>query len=252
VLYTGRVLDLATGLYYYRRRLYDAVLGSFIQRDPVLYVFGELNLYRYVFNSPLNAIDPSGLACCCCCVENLAIANVIRLPQDVPGVKIPPGHPGWLQGGIFGHIFDVKISLRYIENGSGNSGDCQLLWEEKINIPAYKNVKANEWTDMYKLQHNDPSIGMFQAWDKRSKTCPGTNAEDTILTDGPQHAIILGARKLQFRITVKSAPGCPCEMADFLVATAVQELDANLNIPKITVQTFTTPDPAQTIPGPFQ
>ena len=39
-LYTGRELDLATNLYYYRARYYSASLGNFINRDPIGYRAG--------------------------------------------------------------------------------------------------------------------------------------------------------------------------------------------------------------------
>jgi RHS repeat-associated protein len=60
ILYTGRTLDLSTGLYYYRARYYDAVLERFINRDPIGYK-GGLNLYEYVKDDPVKWIDPSGL-----------------------------------------------------------------------------------------------------------------------------------------------------------------------------------------------
>ena len=34
VLYTGRVLDDESGLYYYRMRCYHPALGVFVSRDP--------------------------------------------------------------------------------------------------------------------------------------------------------------------------------------------------------------------------
>ncbi|REK23906.1 MAG: RHS repeat-associated core domain-containing protein [Planctomycetota bacterium] len=60
-LYTGRKLDSETGLMYYRARYYDPALGKFVQRDPIGYSAGDSNLYRYVGNSPVNAVDPSGM-----------------------------------------------------------------------------------------------------------------------------------------------------------------------------------------------
>jgi RHS repeat-associated protein len=59
--YTGREQDNETGLDYYRARYYDAANGRFISEDPIGFSAGDSNLTRYVGNSPVNAIDPSGL-----------------------------------------------------------------------------------------------------------------------------------------------------------------------------------------------
>ena len=58
VLYTGRELDLETGLYYYRARYYQGTLGVFVSRDPAE---PEASLYRYASNRPANQVDPLGL-----------------------------------------------------------------------------------------------------------------------------------------------------------------------------------------------
>lgn len=58
--YTGREWDAETGLYYYRARYYDPQLGKFISTDPIGFAAGDANLYRYVSNSPITRIDPSG------------------------------------------------------------------------------------------------------------------------------------------------------------------------------------------------
>ncbi|MCP4596154.1 RHS repeat-associated core domain-containing protein, partial [Neptuniibacter sp.] len=59
-LFTGRRLDEETGLYYYRARYYAALIGRFLQRDPVGYI-DSMNFYMYVFNSPVNYRDSYGL-----------------------------------------------------------------------------------------------------------------------------------------------------------------------------------------------
>jgi RHS repeat-associated protein len=60
-LYIGRELDEATELYYYRARWYDTGTGQFTSRDPLGFVAGDTNLYRYVGNRPVGSRDPSGL-----------------------------------------------------------------------------------------------------------------------------------------------------------------------------------------------
>jgi RHS repeat-associated protein len=59
--FTGREND-GSGLYYYRLRYYHPGLRRFISEDPLRPLTGaDLNLYTYVLNSPLNAVDPFGL-----------------------------------------------------------------------------------------------------------------------------------------------------------------------------------------------
>jgi RHS repeat-associated protein len=58
--YTGREFDSDSGLFYYRARWYDPVLGRFISEDPDGLRRG-LNLYAYADNDPVNANDPFGL-----------------------------------------------------------------------------------------------------------------------------------------------------------------------------------------------
>ncbi|MCE9554482.1 MAG: hypothetical protein K8T91_14045 [Planctomycetes bacterium] len=59
--YTGRERDEETGLHFYRGRYYDAIVGRFISEDPIGFQAEDANLYRYVYNSPLNHTDAFGL-----------------------------------------------------------------------------------------------------------------------------------------------------------------------------------------------
>ncbi len=59
--YTGRENDGA-GLYYYRARYYNPSLQRFISEDPIGFAGGDVNLYSYVGNDPVNWVDPTGLS----------------------------------------------------------------------------------------------------------------------------------------------------------------------------------------------
>ncbi|WP_227288082.1 RHS repeat-associated core domain-containing protein [Boseongicola sp. H5] len=59
--FTSREHDALTGLIHYRARAYDPLTGRFLQRDPIGFASGDLNLYAYVENDPYNWTDPSGL-----------------------------------------------------------------------------------------------------------------------------------------------------------------------------------------------
>ena len=62
--YTGREFDVESGLYYYRARYYDPMSGRFLQVDPLGFRGGDLNLYGYVLDDPVNLVDHFGLASC--------------------------------------------------------------------------------------------------------------------------------------------------------------------------------------------
>jgi RHS repeat-associated protein len=59
--FTGREWEAETGLYYYRARYYDPRSGRFLSADPIGFAGGDINLYGYVRNDPVNWLDPEGL-----------------------------------------------------------------------------------------------------------------------------------------------------------------------------------------------
>jgi len=55
--YTGRELDIETGLFYYRARYYDQSIGRFLSEDPIGFEGGS-NYYSYALGNPLTFVDP--------------------------------------------------------------------------------------------------------------------------------------------------------------------------------------------------
>ena len=68
------VMAEPNGLYYMRARYYDPTVGRFISEDPLGFGGGDVNLFSYVHNNPVNRIDPFGL-------DDLNL--------------LPPGSPEW-------------------------------------------------------------------------------------------------------------------------------------------------------------
>jgi RHS repeat-associated protein len=59
--FAGGLFDHETGLTRFGARDYDAQVGRWTARDPILFGGGQANLYEYCASDPVNRIDPSGL-----------------------------------------------------------------------------------------------------------------------------------------------------------------------------------------------
>lgn len=59
--FPGQYEDGETGFYYNFQRYYDPVRGRYTQVDPIGFAGGDLNLYGYANNRPINLLDYLGL-----------------------------------------------------------------------------------------------------------------------------------------------------------------------------------------------
>ena len=101
--FSGRESDPESGLYYYRARYYDPFAGRFISEDPIGFTAKDLNLYRYVFNSPINALDPDG--------KQLVFAAAESRESVIQGAQV-----GGFVGSLINRIFTlVQLNLAFVE-----------------------------------------------------------------------------------------------------------------------------------------
>jgi RHS repeat-associated protein len=67
--FTGKERDSESGLDNFGARYNSSAMGRFMSPDPLGILTGQpgdpqgLNLYSYVENNPVNAVDPDGLDC---------------------------------------------------------------------------------------------------------------------------------------------------------------------------------------------
>ncbi|MCP4323080.1 MAG: RHS repeat-associated core domain-containing protein, partial [Alteromonadales bacterium] len=59
--FAGGLHDIDTGLVRFGARDYDTSIGRWTAKDPIDFSGGDVNLYGYVQNNPVNWIDPWGL-----------------------------------------------------------------------------------------------------------------------------------------------------------------------------------------------
>jgi len=79
--FRGYRWDSESGLYHVRHRYLHGGLGRWLSRDPIE-VDEVFNLYGYVFNSPLNWLDRSGL---CCETKMTATENAMQARMNAQG-----------------------------------------------------------------------------------------------------------------------------------------------------------------------
>jgi RHS repeat-associated protein len=99
--YTGQEEDDELGLYNYKARLYDPLLGRFISPDPIDPDPEDpqtLNRYAYVLNNPLKYVDPTGFSTWIDdqgFVEDVRFDSDFGIYQSVPfGAEGPPARVG--------------------------------------------------------------------------------------------------------------------------------------------------------------
>ena len=148
-LYTGRRLDPETGLQLNRHRFYASHLGRWINRDPIRYLAGDMNLYGYVLENPIRFLDLLGLEVSWC-VRDLASsplgnhAFLLLRPdnmQDFPLSQFPSvgGSPGRTcaafkqngnlvnQNNNFNDVASIEELNGTSNNGAGWDAECHTI-----------------------------------------------------------------------------------------------------------------------------
>ncbi len=113
--FQGLRFDEVAGLSDSRNRWYSPTLGRFVTNDPIRYEAGDVNLYRFVGNSPGMGVDPFGLA-----GPLLPILGLIAVGGALGGmsghdVPPPPAPEKWEQR-VLGNSNFAKLILHDEDN----------------------------------------------------------------------------------------------------------------------------------------
>ncbi|MBI4510548.1 MAG: hypothetical protein HY698_13020 [Deltaproteobacteria bacterium] len=110
--FAGGLYDQATGLTHFGAREYDSHVGRWTSSDPILFAGGDSNLFAYVWNDPVNFVDPIGLfgwdnvsdfTAGFGDVVSFGLTKKLRQALDVDDVVDPCS--GWYSAGEFGGQF---------------------------------------------------------------------------------------------------------------------------------------------------
>lgn len=180
--YTGREWDKETGLYYYRARYYDPMEGRFIQKDPLSFAGGDINLYGYVQSNPINYTDPSGLLLS----TDFNPGSLLNMGnKPMPGTPTGNVMPGAVPN-LAGLINQIAGFLNAVNAISIINAANRALYEESTKINCETVVNYNIFYGINPLRF----IGIGEA-DKRSYLSPGAITVPT---------------------TIKGTKDCQCKM----------------------------------------
>ena len=85
--FAGGIYDRDTGLVRHGARDYDPETGRWTAKDPVDFEAGDTNLYGYVFNDLVNAVDPSGLETLIGLAQGMGEIGGLRRIRDAEGIR---------------------------------------------------------------------------------------------------------------------------------------------------------------------
>ncbi len=158
-LFTARPFDGDTGLQNNLHRWYDPAVGRWLSEDPIGFEAGDFNLYRYVGNTPIILIDPSGSECCgdedydpltqCC--SNGTIKSKSKLC-----IRCEPSHC-WI------YVQDLVSGIEHTYGRwmAGYGGTCASGVHTDIELNAGRLFKVERCTTVCAFS---PTFGFGYSW----------------------------------------------------------------------------------------
>jgi len=154
--FTGREFDAETGLHYYRARYYDGAIGRFVSEDPIGFRGGDFNWFRYVYNSPMWSVDPTG--------EKAITAEQVQSILEFKDMA----EQGTQAAGAFGRLADMVKEKRNIDL---TDLDAKLLFE--VLEIAYKLDPVNFTGDLGFVEKLNKAVDLIEKnKDLRNRAAP--------------------------------------------------------------------------------
>jgi RHS repeat-associated protein len=132
-IFTGRLYDPESQVYYYRARYYSPKMGRFISRDPLkdAELSQTSNLYLYIYSNPINGTDMSGLEADCIS-KDVGITYTLTLGLGFSKEKTVGGFRKGYH--LIGPRFASSIQLHYVKECGEDKGVVRVNQVQSIPI----------------------------------------------------------------------------------------------------------------------
>ena len=200
-LFQGREYIQKLGVYDYRNRFYHPGLGRFLQTDPTGFDGGDINLFRYCGDDPIDLSDPTGL---------LAGFSQYKLVYDA-NEKLDATHDGYHVEGVRGTESrpDDRVTLEVDRKvttsdtiGGKKGGDTNvtetpsikgdtphILVQIDVRYASGAGLKTREFTQNNEWTHSNDAInsanrlrGELAGWIRGQNMSP--SAANNLVRDG--------------------------------------------------------------------
>jgi RHS repeat-associated protein len=212
--YTGRERDEETGLNYYRARYYDTTTGGFLSEDPLGFAADDYNLSRYVFGSPTNGTDPSGMnvlalglgqAILLAGATIIVGGYVIQKLKEVSELKYPQR---FVPGTWTGEQQETKMSTSTKAPPTPTSSPSPLPLPLILNDPNCQNAKKKKCPKI--LPVFEISRTRYD-WHAQTVTAAFATGDPSILTKSSDNTALVNKRRRDAQAPYRHAWGAPSQ-----------------------------------------
>ena len=114
------------GLQYNRARYYDPKIGRWVGQDPMGFIAGDVNLYRYVGDHPIFSVDPEGL---------IKVADIrVTSKTDEGYADVPKLGP--ILGDKFAYGFKAAVDA-FLDPGEPADAIKKLKIRQRVYVVAW-------------------------------------------------------------------------------------------------------------------
>jgi RHS repeat-associated protein len=160
--FPGQRLDAASGLVYNYHRDYDPSTGRYIQSDP-LGLVADINTYAYSFSSPVNFMDPLGLApplptkqAIATMHQGVNIFRRMRADGALKGMPLYDNMTAVKQMHPQAFVFNYDPVPKYYSDGSTVIAETDIFECSGITVYRVESLDGMMDTIFHEVAHMDP------------------------------------------------------------------------------------------------